>query len=92
MDILASPGNSIFKINIDPCLDLESIIGDSIDPTIKERIIIAVNQSRDKNQMKVQALDSTIRKLYEAASGLVNNRAESLRGYGFVHAVHDIRR
>ena len=72
--------------------DLETIIGGSIDPIIKERIIIAVNQSHDRNQMKVQFLDSTIRSLYVAASGLVNDRAETLRGYGLVHAVLDIRR
>merc|ERR1712112_258658 len=45
--------------------DLESIIGNSIDPLIKERIFITVKQSHDRNQMKVQALNSTIRKLYE---------------------------
>ena len=72
--------------------DLESIIGNSIDPLIKERIIITVKQSHDRNQMKVQALDSTIRKLYEAASGLVNDGVETLRNYGLVHAVLDIRR
>ena len=51
-----------------------------------------VKQSHDRNQMKVRALDSTIRKLYEAASGLVNDGAETLRNYGLVHAVLDIRR
>ena len=40
--------------------DLESIIGDSIDPIVKERIIIVVKQSYDRSQMKVLALDSTI--------------------------------
>ena len=69
-----------------------SIIGNSIDPLIKERIIIMVKQSHDRNQMKVRALDSTIRRLYMAASGLVNDKAETLRGYGLVHAVLDIRR
>ena len=43
---------------------------------MKERIIIAVNQSHDINQMKVRALDPTIRSLYVAASGLVNDGAE----------------
>ena len=33
--------------------DLLSIIEDSIDPTIKERIIITVKQSIDQNQRKV---------------------------------------
>merc|ERR1712082_164762 len=33
--------------------DLESTIGNSIDPLIKERIIITVKQSHDRNQMKV---------------------------------------
>ena len=53
---------------------LESIIGNSIDPIFKERIIIAVKQSHDRNQMKVWALYSTIRSLYVAASSLVNER------------------
>ena len=58
---------------------------------MKERIIIAVNQSHDINQMKVRALDPTIRSLYVAASGLVYEGAETLRGYDLVHVVLDIR-
>ena len=71
--------------------DLESIIGNPIDQWVKERIFIKVKQSHDKNQMKVRALDSIIRKLYEAASGLVNDGADSLQNYGLVHAILDIR-
>ena len=39
----------------------------------------------------MQALDSTIRRLYEAASGLVNDGVETLRGYGLVQAALDIQ-
>ena len=42
--------------------------------------------------MKMSALDSIIRKLYEAKSGLVNKGAESLQKYGLVHAILDIRK
>ena len=34
-----------------------------------------------KNQEKVQSLDSKIRSLYTVASGLVNDRVETLRGF-----------
>ena len=62
--------------------DLESIMGDSIDPEVKQRILSAVNQSLANNRDKMQVLDSTIRSLYSAASCLVSDGAETLRGFG----------
>ena len=41
--------------------------------------------------MKMQALDSTIKSIYVAKSILVNDGVETLRRYGLVHAVLDIR-
>ena len=50
-----------------------------------------VNQSLANNQDKVQVLDTTIRSLYTVDFGLVNNWAETLRGYGLVQTALDIR-
>ena len=44
--------------------DLESIMGDTVDPEVKLRIVSTVNQSLAANREKVQVLDSTIRSLY----------------------------
>ena len=71
--------------------DLESIIGNSVNPETKERIMNAVNQSLASNRDKVQVLDSTIRSLYSAASRLVNNGAEILRSFGLVKTALDVR-
>ena len=66
-------------------------MGDSVDPETKERIMNTVNQSLASNRDKVQVLDSTIRSLYTVASGLVNNGAETLRGFGLVQTALDVR-
>ena len=54
--------------------DLESIMGDLVPQEIQTRILVAVKQSHTNNQQMVQLLDSKIRSLYTAASGLVNDR------------------
>ena len=41
-------------------LDLESIMGDAVDPEVKQRIVSTVNQSLAINRDRVQVLDSTI--------------------------------
>lgn len=66
-------------------------MGDSIDSETKERIMSAVNQSLASNWDKVQVLDSTIRSLYTVASGLVNDGAETLSGFGLMQTALDIR-
>ena len=58
--------------------DLESIMGDLVPQDIQTRILTAVRQSQANNQQMVQLLDSKIRSLYTAASGLVNDGAETL--------------
>ena len=40
--------------------DLESIMGDAVDPEVKQRIVSTVNQSLAINRDRVQVLDSTI--------------------------------
>ena len=67
--------------------DLESIIGDLVPHSIKDRVLIAARESHTRNQEKVQLLDSKFRSLYTAASGLVNNRVETLRGFRRVQTV-----
>ena len=64
--------------------DLEFIMGDSVPQDIKNRVLIAARESHTRNQEKVQALDSKFRSLYTAASGLVNDRGETLRGFSRV--------
>ena len=71
--------------------DLESIMGDAVDPEVKQRIVSTVNQSLAINRDRVQVLDSTIRSLYTATSGLGNNGAETVRGFGQVYTALDIR-
>ena len=65
----------IFPDRSPESMDLESIMGDLVDPDTKERIMNAVNQSLANNMEKVQVLDSNIRSLYSLASRLVNNGA-----------------
>ena len=43
------------------------------------------------NRDKVQVYDSTLRSLYKAASGLVNDGAETLRGFGQAYTALDVR-
>ena len=64
--------------------DLESIMEDLVTQEIQTRILTAVRQSHANNQEMVQLLDSKIRSLYTAAFGLVNDRVETLRGFGKV--------
>ena len=65
-------------------------MGDSMNPEVKQRILSAVNQSLANNRDKMQVLDSTIRSLYSAASGQVNDGAEILRGYGQVYTTLEV--
>ena len=60
--------------------DLESIMGDWVPQDIKIRVLIAARESYTRNQEKVQTLNSKSRSLYTAASGLVNDGEETLRG------------
>ena len=64
-------------------------MADHVPLDIQTRILTAVRQSRTYNQQMVQLLDSKIRSLYTVASGLVNDGAETLRGYGRVQTALD---
>lgn len=57
---------------------------------IQTRILTAFRQSHAINQQMVQLLDSKIRSLYTEACGLVNDRAETLRGYGRVQTALEV--
>ena len=70
--------------------DLESIMGELVPQKIQIMILTAARQSHTSNQEMVQLLDSKIRSLYTAASGLVNDRVETLRGFGRVQNALDI--
>ena len=70
--------------------DLESIMGDRDPMDIKVRILAAARQSHANNQEMVQLLDSKIRSLYTAASGLVNDGVETLRGFGRVQTALNV--
>ena len=65
-------------------LDLQSIMGDWVPQDIKIRVLIAARESYTRNQEKMQTLNSKSRSLYTVASGLVNDREETLRGFGRV--------
>lgn len=65
-------------------------MGDSVPQDIKNRVLMASRESHTSNQEKVQTLDSKIRSLYAAASGLVNNGLETLRGYGRVQTALNV--
>ena len=67
-------------------------MGDTVNPEVKQRIVSAINQSLANNRDKLQVLDSTIRSLCSAASGLVNNGAETLRGFRKVYTALDVQR
>ena len=62
--------------------DLESIMGDEVSPEMKTKILAASKQSKANNQQMVQLWDSKAKSLYSAAAGLVNDRVETLRGFG----------
>ena len=70
--------------------DLESIMEDKFPYEIQTRILAAARQSHANNQEMVQLLDSKIRSLYTAASGLVNDGVETLRGFGKVQTALDV--
>ena len=77
----------------DFCLEqpeLESIMGDQVPQKIKAKILAAVRQAHLNNLQRVQQWDSKVRSLYSAASGLVNNGIESIRGYRQIQAALDI--
>ena len=59
-------------------LELESIIGDQVRQEIQARILMTVRQAHLNNLQRVQQWDSKVRSLYTAASGLVNDRVETL--------------
>ena len=63
-------------------LDLESIMKDEVPLEVQTRILPAVKQSHANNQQMVQLWDSKARSLYTVAARLVNDRVETLRGYG----------
>ena len=54
-------------------------------------ILTAVKQSQANNQQMVQLLDAKARSLYSSVAGLVNDRVETLRGFGKVQTALDIR-
>ena len=62
-----------------------------MDPEVKLRITSTVNQSLAANRDREQVYHSTLRSLYKAAFGLVNDGAETLRGFGQVYTALDIR-
>ena len=67
--------------------ELESIMEGIVPQT---RILAAVRQSHANNLEMVQLLDSKIRSLYATASGLVNERMKTLRGFGRVETAVDV--
>ena len=71
-------------------LDLESIMGDKVSLEMKVMILTAVKQSQTNNQQMVQLLDTKAKSLYSSAAGLVNDRVETLRGFGKVQTALDI--
>ena len=77
----------------DICLEepeLESIMGDQVPQEIQNRILMAVRQTHTNNVQRVQLWDSKVRSLYSVASGLVNDRVETLRGFGQVQTALDV--
>ena len=52
---------------------------------------MAVRQAYSNNIQQVQQWDSKVRSLYSVALGLVNDRVESLRGYGQIQTALDVR-
>ena len=65
-------------------LELESIMGDQVSQEVQSRILTVVRQAHLNNLQRVQQWDSKVRNLYTAASGLVNERVETLRGYRLI--------
>ena len=52
---------------------------------------IMVEESHDENYRRVQALDTRFRSLYTAATGLVNDGTQAIRGYGRLASALDVR-
>ena len=65
-------------------------VSPSWNAKVKQRIINAVNQALESDKEKVKVLDSTIKHQYLAASALVNDGAETLRGFGQVYTALDV--
>ena len=65
-------------------------MGDQVPQEIQAKILSAVRQAHLNNLQRVQQWDSKVRSLYTAASGLVNDGIESLRGYGQIQAALDV--
>ena len=59
-------------------LELESIMGDQVPQENQAKILLTVRQAHLNNLQRVQQWDSKVRSLYTTASGLVNNRIESI--------------
>ena len=70
--------------------ELEFIMGDQVSQEVQTRILMAVRQAHSNNLQRVQQWDSKVRSLYSAASGLVNDGVESLRGYGLIQTALDV--
>ena len=77
----------------DICLEqpeLQSIMGHQVSQEVQNRILTAVRQTHDNNLEKMQLWDSKVRSLYSAASSLVNDRVETLRGYRRIQTALDV--
>ena len=66
-------------------------MGDQFSQEVQTRILTAVRQAYSNNIQQVQQWDSKVRSLYSVALGLVNDRVESLRGYGQIQTALDVR-
>merc|ERR1712112_609065 len=58
---------------------------------VRERILLAVEETHQGNLQKVHALDQKFRSLYTSAAGLVNDAMETFRAFGKVTAALNIR-
>ena len=65
-------------------------MGDQFSQEVQTRILTAVRQAYSNNIQQVQQWDSKVRSLYSVALGLVNDRVESLRGYGLIQTALDV--
>ena len=63
---------------------------DQVSQEVQSGILTAVRQAHLNNLQRVQQWDSKVRSLYSAASGLVNDGVETLRGYGQIQTALDI--
>ena len=70
--------------------DLVSLLPDSVQEDVKNRVLLNVKESYTRKCERVQNLDSITRNLYTTAAGLVNDGIEAPRGYGKVVAARNI--